>query len=145
MRNLFNGRCLVCLLATLISCTAGADGHQVAAVETAKALSLTPDMENGRKLYGICAVCHNPEGWGSENGYYPQIAGQLSGVIIKQLADIRVRNVTRDTPFKNAKSMLEVMSLAVKQGHLIELKAEGEDAAEAIEALRELIDSNFGE
>ena len=89
MRNLFNGRCLVCLLATLISCTAGADGHQVAAVETAKALSLTPDMENGRKLYGICAVCHNPEGWGSENGYYPQIAGQLSGVIIKQLADCR--------------------------------------------------------
>nr|MBN1230132.1 HPr family phosphocarrier protein [Anaerolineae bacterium] len=60
-------------------------------------------------------------------------------------ADIRVRNVTRDTPFKNAKSMLDVMSLAVKQGHLIELKAEGEDAAEAIEALQELINSNFGE
>nr|MBN1228177.1 HPr family phosphocarrier protein [Anaerolineae bacterium] len=60
-------------------------------------------------------------------------------------ADIRVRNITRDTPFKNAKSMLEVMSLAVKQGHLIELKADGDDAAEAIEALRELIDNNFGE
>lgn len=60
-------------------------------------------------------------------------------------SDIRVRNVTRDTPFKNAKSMLDVMSLAVKQGHIIELKAEGEDAEAAIEALRELIDSNFGE
>jgi len=96
MRYLFNGRGLVCLLATLISCAAAADGHQKAAAETAKAFRLTPDIENGKKLYGLCAVCHNPEGWGSENGYYPQIAGQLPGVIIKQLADIRARN--RDNP-----------------------------------------------
>lgn len=60
-------------------------------------------------------------------------------------ADIRVRNVTRDTPFKNAKSMLDVMSLAVSQGHTIELEADGDDAQEAVEAIRELIDSNFGE
>lgn len=61
-------------------------------------------------------------------------------------ADIRVRNVTRDTPFKNAKSYLEVTTkVAVLQGHVIELKAEGEDAEAAIEAIRELIDSNFSE
>jgi cytochrome c553 len=87
---------LFCLLGLLIGCTANADSHHDAAEETTKALSLTPNIENGKQLYGICAVCHNPEGWGSENGYYPQIAGQLPGVVIKQLADIRARN--RDNP-----------------------------------------------
>lgn len=57
---------------------------------------LTPDLENGRKVYLTCAVCHRPEGWGSIDGTYPQIAGQIGTVIVKQLADIRARN--RDNP-----------------------------------------------
>lgn len=60
------------------------------------ALELEPDLENGRKVYRKCAVCHAPEGWGTDNGRYPQIAGQLHTVIIKQLADIRAGN--RDVP-----------------------------------------------
>ena len=64
--------------------------------EYEKALELTPNLENGKKVYKICAVCHEPEGWGQENGHYPQLAGQLNTVIIKQLADIRARN--RDNP-----------------------------------------------
>jgi phosphotransferase system HPr (HPr) family protein len=58
-------------------------------------------------------------------------------------AAIQVRNVTRDTAFKNAKSTLEVMTLGVSQGHRIAIQAEGEDAAEAIQALRDLISRNF--
>lgn len=64
--------------------------------EYEQALSLTPDPENGKKVYHICAVCHTPEGWGLESGAYPQVAGQLPTVLIKQLADIRARN--RDNP-----------------------------------------------
>lgn len=60
-------------------------------------------------------------------------------------ADIQVRNVTRDTPFKNAKSALELMMLGVSQGHVIALEADGEDAEEALEALRTLAESNFEE
>ena len=60
------------------------------------AIHLTPDVDNGRKVYMLCAVCHLPEGWGADDGYYPQIAGQHAKVIIKQLADILARN--RDTP-----------------------------------------------
>ena len=58
-------------------------------------------------------------------------------------ADVRVRNVSRDTPFKNAKSALEVMMLGVNQGHTIAIEAEGEDADEAVAALRALVESNF--
>lgn len=64
------------------------------------ALKLTPDLDNGRKIYRLCVACHGPEGWGDDNGSYPQIAGQLPGVTIKQLADIRAGN--RDNPIMRA-------------------------------------------
>ena len=64
------------------------------------ALKLTPDIDNGRQLYRTCVACHGPEGWGTGNGSYPQIAGQLPGVSIKQLADIRAGN--RDNPIMRA-------------------------------------------
>jgi cytochrome c553 len=71
------------------------DPHQ-AAREVEQALALTPDLDNGRRVYQTCAVCHRPEGWGTRDGTYPQVAGQLPEVIIKQLADFRARN--RDNP-----------------------------------------------
>lgn len=69
---------------------------EIAAAEYARVMSLTPNPENGRKVYLTCAVCHRPEGWGSPDGAYPQIAGQLQTVIVKQLADIRARH--RENP-----------------------------------------------
>ncbi len=68
----------------------------LAMAEYDQVMSLTPNLDNGRKVYLTCAVCHLPEGWGSPDGAYPQIAGQLRTVIVKQLADIRARN--RDNP-----------------------------------------------
>jgi cytochrome c553 len=67
-----------------------------AAREVEKALTLTPDVENGLQIYRTCAACHMREGWGHTSGSVPQIAGQLRPVIIKQLADIRAGN--RDNP-----------------------------------------------
>ena len=72
------------------------------------ALKLTPDIENGRELYKMCVACHGPEGWGSGNGSYPQIAGQLPGVSIKQLADIRAGN--RDNPIMRAFTTVKVLN-----------------------------------
>ena len=73
-----------------------ATSEQEAAAEVEKALELTPNIARGREVYMTCAVCHRPEGWGTRDGTYPQVAGQLPSVIIKQLADIRARN--RDNP-----------------------------------------------
>lgn len=74
----------------------GKSPAEIAAAEYAQVMSLTPRVENGRQVYFTCAVCHSPEGWGTPDGAYPQIAGQLRTVIIKQLADIRARH--RDNP-----------------------------------------------
>lgn len=73
-----------------------ADERDKADQEMRQALQFAPDKANGKKVYSVCAVCHEPEGWGTKNGYYPQIAGQLQGVTIKQMADIRAGN--RDNP-----------------------------------------------
>jgi cytochrome c553 len=60
--------------------------------EVEMALALAPDLESGRRIYGVCAGCHEPEGWGRSDGTVPQLAGQHRSVIIKQLADIRAGN-----------------------------------------------------
>jgi len=64
--------------------------------EKDKAMTLTPDMENGLEVYEVCSACHMPEGWGSKEGTFPMLAGQHRNVLIKQLADIRALN--RDNP-----------------------------------------------
>ena len=45
----------------------------------------------------------------------------------------------------NAKSILGVLTLGAGQGAVVTIRAEGEDEAEAIAALTQLIEDNFGE
>ena len=68
---------------------ARADMRAKAVRELDRALTLTPDIENGFEIYRGCAACHTPEGWGLTSGVVPQLSGQHRKVIIKQLADIR--------------------------------------------------------
>lgn len=64
--------------------------------EQDEALKLKPNIENGKEIWEICSTCHLQEAWGTKDGTYPQLAGQHSSVLIKQLADIRAQN--RDNP-----------------------------------------------
>jgi cytochrome c553 len=60
------------------------------------ALLVTPDIENGQRIFQICVQCHEDHACGTKDGTYPQLAGQHRSVIIKQIADIRAGN--RDNP-----------------------------------------------
>ena len=88
-----------------------------------EALSLTADVENGARLYRNCVACHGAEGWGDPSGAYPQIAGQLPGVIIKQLADIRAGN--RDNPimraFASQRALGDAQNIADVAGYIAQL------------------------
>jgi cytochrome c553 len=64
--------------------------------EKMEALDLTGDPENGEEAYEVCSACHLPSGAGRPDGTFPQLAGQHSTVLIKQIADIRAR--LRDNP-----------------------------------------------
>lgn len=63
----------------------------------------------------------------------------------KFTSDISVQNLTSNSDQANAKSILRVLTLGVMQGNEIEIVAEGEDAEQATEALKTLIEDNFGE
>ena len=52
---------------------------------------------------------------------------------------------TKEDRNANAKSILSVLTLGVFQGMEITITAEGEDEAEAVEALRTLVEDDFGE
>ncbi len=99
-RSLVTALSLVCLSATTAVIAQDNDKASDGQSEFEKALALTPNIDNGRKLYKLCVTCHGPEGWGDDNGSYPQIAGQLTGVTIKQMADFRAGN--RDNPIMRA-------------------------------------------
>jgi cytochrome c553 len=96
---------------------------QQAMQEYEEALKLTPNLENGKQVYKICAVCHEPEGWGQDSGHYPQLAGQFNTVIIKQLADIRARNRDNPTmvPFTSASLLGGVQELADVAAYIAQL------------------------
>lgn len=98
--------CLVVFAAIDVGAT---PSDEAAGKELEGALHLKPNIENGRQVYQICATCHMPEGWGTEDGYYPHIAGQHASVTIKQLADIRARNRNAPTMFPFAK--LDILKL----------------------------------
>jgi len=58
-------------------------------------------------------------------------------------ADIKIRNVSNDSGYQNAKSTMAVMMLRVDTGQTISIQANGTDAPDAIQALRMLIESGF--
>ena len=64
--------------------------------EALEALKLSGDPEEGQEIYDVCAACHFPTGWGDPLGVFPQLAGQHTTVLIKQISDIRAKN--RDNP-----------------------------------------------
>ncbi len=64
--------------------------------EKDEALELVGDIDRGREIYEVCSACHMLNGWGLQDGTFPQLAGQHTTVTIKQLSDIRAGN--RDNP-----------------------------------------------
>lgn len=59
--------------------------------------------------------------------------------------EVEVWNRTTGKGPANGASPLKLMLLAVLNGHQIEIEATGSQAEEALEALEELVNSNFGE
>ncbi len=82
--------------------------------EIEQALSKEANLDNGKKIFETCALCHSPEGWGSATGRFPQIAGQHKSVIIKQLADIRAGNRDNPTMFPFTRSQILKDSQAIE-------------------------------
>ena len=80
-----------------------------------------------------------------EVGLHARPAARFVELASQFPCQVEVRNVTRDGKKVNAKSMLMVLSLAVSSGHEIEITTSGEQEEEALQAMVELIENNFGD
>lgn len=60
-------------------------------------------------------------------------------------SQVRIENLTRGSGAANAKSLLAVLGSGVERGHRIRISVDGEDEEAAVEALRKLAESGFGE
>lgn len=60
-------------------------------------------------------------------------------------SNISICNLSTSGKWANAKSILGVLTCGVKQGDKIEVKAEGVDESQAVEALEKLVLSDFAE
>ena len=69
---------------------------------------------------------------------FVQTANQFS-------SEISVKDLTNESDLVNAKSILNILTLGVMQGHQIEIIADGEDAKDSLLALKILIEDDFGE
>lgn len=62
------------------------------------------------------------------------------------VSDIRLTNLDRSDNLEvDAKSMFGLMQLGVSQSHRVRVRATGDDAADALDALGRLVEQNFEE
>ena len=115
-----------------------AQGYQWNAQEGEKieALHKKGDVKNGKEAYEVCGACHLPSGAGRPDGTFPQLAGQHSTVLIKQMADIREGLRDNPTMYPFAKTLTDPQELADVSAYIQSLciptdhgKYEGADAA----------------
>ena len=78
-------------------------------------------------------------------GLHARPAAQFVKTAALFKSSVTVSNLSKGMPPANAKSILSVLSAAVQMSDRIRLMAEGADEENAIAALCELIDGNFGE
>ncbi len=78
-------------------------------------------------------------------GLHARPAAQFVKAAAHFKCSITVENLSKGTAPANAKSILSVLSVAVQMNDRIRLAANGADEADALTALHELIDGNFGE
>jgi len=69
-----------------------------------------------------------------------------ASVFVREASKFKsVITVIHGNAHANAKSILNVLTLGANQGALISVRAEGDDAEAALQALKALNDSNYGD
>jgi cytochrome c553 len=107
--------------------------------EKIEALKLKGTAKAGEEGYEVCGACHLPSGAGRPDGTFPQLAGQHTTVLIKQMADIRSGLRDNPTMYPFAKELTDAQELANVSAYIASLcipvdhgQYEGPDAAQQI-------------
>ncbi len=78
-------------------------------------------------------------------GLHARPASLFVQTAAKFSSKIKVKNLTTNGNFVDAKSIIMVLTLGVMKNHEVVIQTDGTDADAALSALKSLIDSDFGE
>ena len=78
-------------------------------------------------------------------GLHARPASLFVQTAAKFSSTIKVKNLSANGNFVDAKSIIMVLTLGVMKDHEIVIQTEGADADAALDALKSLIEGNFGE
>ncbi len=81
----------------------------------------------------------------NSHGLHARPGAMLVAEAKKFESTIKVANLNGDGKVVNAKSLMKVIALGVKQGHELQFSADGSDAPQALEAIGKVIASGLGE
>ena len=87
-------------------------------------------------------ICEREVRIENRNGLHARPAAEIVKAASKFRSEVTIR---RDDMEVNGKSIMGVMMLAAEYGSTLSLRANGEDAEQAVEALVALVASRFGE
>lgn len=120
--------------------------------EKVEALHKKGDKKRGEEAYEVCGACHLPSGAGRPDGTFPQLAGQHTTVLIKQMADIRAGLRDNPTMYPFAATLTDPQELADVATYIESLcipiehgKYDGKDAALKIAEGKELYEKQCKE
>jgi phosphotransferase system HPr (HPr) family protein len=78
-------------------------------------------------------------------GLHARPASLFVQTAAKFSSTIKVKNLTTNGNYVDAKSIIMVLTLGVLKDHEVVIQTDGPDADAALEALKSLIEGNFGE
>jgi len=81
----------------------------------------------------------------NQHGLHARPAARFVQTAGRFQANVEVTNLTRGKGPATAASLNDLATLGAVSGHKIRVEASGTEAAEALDALRQLVESNFGE
>ncbi|PIJ49443.1 bifunctional PTS fructose transporter subunit IIA/HPr protein [Erwinia sp. OLTSP20] len=81
----------------------------------------------------------------NEHGLHARPGTVLVSVIKQFSSDITITNLDGSGKPANGRSLMKVVALGVKKGHRLRFSASGADAAQALQAIEEAINSGLGE
>ena len=120
--------------------------------ERIAALQLKGDKKRGEEVYEVCVACHLPSGAGRPDGTIPQLAGQHTSVLIKQMADIRAGLRDNPTMYPFAATLTDPQELADVSAYIARLciptdhgRYEGKDAGKQLATGKELYEKGCRE
>jgi cytochrome c553 len=96
--------------------------------EEAQLLKMQGNPVRGKIAYQGCQGCHKPDASGRPDGSYPQLAGQHTTVLIKQISDIREgrRDNPKMYPFAG-KHVIDTQEVADIAAYLSSLPVPGDN------------------